>query len=88
MRLTNNEAFVRYVGANDATDYTRLDEWAKRLDNWTNQGLENIHFFIHQNKEEESPLLAAYFINKLNRAIDTDLNIPNSGNEKQAALFE
>jgi uncharacterized protein YecE (DUF72 family) len=45
MRLTNNETFIRYVGANHPTDYTRLDEWVKRLKNWTELGLQKIHFF-------------------------------------------
>jgi uncharacterized protein YecE (DUF72 family) len=67
MRLTSNEAFIRYVGANHKTDYTRLDEWAERLKLWTGQGLQNIHFFVHQNEEKESPLLAKHFINVLNR---------------------
>lgn len=77
MRLTNNEAFVRYVGANHPTDYTRLDEWVPRLKKWTGQGLQNIHFFVHQNDEQESPKLAAHFIKQLNRELDTQLTIPN-----------
>lgn len=77
MRLTNNEAFIRYVGANHPSDYTRLDDWVKRLYEWKNLGLENIHFFIHQNLEVESPLLASYFIQKLNAKLNLDLKIPN-----------
>jgi uncharacterized protein YecE (DUF72 family) len=76
MRLTNNEAFVRYVGANHASDYDRLDEWVQRLATWNQQGLDNIHFFVHQNKERESPKLSAYFIAKLNEALGTDLEPP------------
>ena len=34
MRLTNNEAFIRYVGANHPTDYTRLDDWVEKLAGW------------------------------------------------------
>ena len=49
MRLTNNEAFVRYVGANHSSDYDRLDDWVVRLRTWHEQGLKNIHFFVHQN---------------------------------------
>lgn len=78
MRLTNNEAFIRYVGANHPSDYTRLDDWVRRLKTWTDQGLDNIHFFVHQNQEKESPLLAAHFIKKLNGEIGSDLTIPNS----------
>lgn len=78
MRLSNNEAFVRYVGANHPTDYDRLDDWITRLQQWKSKGLTNIHFFVHQNLELESPLLSAYLIEKLNRKLDAQLVIPNT----------
>lgn len=78
MRLTNNEAFIRYVGANHASDYPRMDDWISRLAIWKNLGLKNIHFFVHQNLELESPLLSAYFIEKLNKEFDSNLTIPNT----------
>lgn len=78
MRLTNNEAFIRYVGANHESDYSRLDDWVERLSNWIDAGLENIHFFIHQNLEVESPLLSAYFIKKLNAKLGTNLVVPKT----------
>lgn len=77
MRLTNPTAFVRYVGANHPTDYTRLDDWIKRLKEWQDQGIKEIDFFIHQNIEKESPLLSAYFIKKLNKELGSHLKIPN-----------
>ncbi len=76
MRLTTPTAFVRYVGANHASDYTRLDEWVERIAKWKKKGLAELCFFIHQNTEKESPLLAAYFIEKLNKKIGSDLKIP------------
>lgn len=88
MRLTSNEAFIRYVGANHPTDVPRLDEWAVRLQKWNKQGLENIHFFVHQNKEKRSPRLAAHFIRWMNEAVGTDLKVPDTGeDEEQAELF-
>ena len=78
MRLTNDEAFIRYVGANHESDYARLDDWVNRLEQWVSYGLHNIHFFIHQNLEKESPLLSAYFIKKLNERFQTDLKIPKT----------
>lgn len=79
MRLTTPSTFVRYVGANDPrTDRTRLDEWVERLKTWVDLGIEDIHFFIHQNHELESPLLAAVFIRKLNKALGLDLKVPNT----------
>lgn len=80
MRLTNATAFVRYVGANHTSDYSRLDDWIERLKDWKEQGVKEVDFFIHQNIEKESPLLAAYFIEKLNSELGYSLNIPNKGN--------
>ncbi|PKA96433.1 uncharacterized protein YecE (DUF72 family) [Flavobacteriaceae bacterium MAR_2009_75] len=87
MRLTNNVAFVRYVGANHESDYDRIDEWIDRLEDWKNQGLRNIHFFVHQNLELESPLISARFIEKLNKKLDTNLKIPKTLNKTNGKLF-
>ena len=76
MRMTSDTAFVRYNGANHPSDYTRLDDWVERLQEWVAMGLQNIYFFVHQNVEKESPLLSAYFIEKLNSAFSTELHIP------------
>lgn len=76
MRLTTPAAFARYVGANHPTDYERLDEWIETIKIWKKAGLQQLYFFIHQNVEVESPLLAAHFITKLNDAIGTSLHIP------------
>ncbi|MBT8181304.1 MAG: DUF72 domain-containing protein [Eudoraea sp.] len=78
MRLTNNEAFVRFVGANHKSDYHRLEEWVERLWQWHTMGLTNIHFFIHQNMEKESPLLAAFFIKRINEKFKIDLKVPKT----------
>jgi len=82
MRLTTPKAFIRYVGANHKTDYTRLDDWIERIKQWNEQGIKEIDFFIHQNIEKESPLLASYFIEQLNNTIGTHLRIPNKQQQK------
>ena len=87
MRLTNSEAFIRYVGANHPSDYDRLDDWVDRLKIWKEQGLENLHFFVHQNIEEESPLLSKYFIEKLNTNLSTNLKLPNHNSDNPLTLF-
>jgi len=77
MRLTSPKAFVRYVGANDPTDYSRLDDWVIRIGDWIQKGIEEIYFFVHQNIELESPLLTAYFIEQLNEKLGYQLKVPN-----------
>ncbi len=76
MRLTTSTAFIRYVGANDESDYQRLDDWLERLTEWKKAGLENAYFFVHQNIEKASPLLSAHFIKNLNDNWETQLPVP------------
>jgi uncharacterized protein YecE (DUF72 family) len=79
MRLTTTTAFVRYVGANHPSDYDRLDNWIEVIKEWRAAGLENLYFFIHQNIEVESPLLATHFIKKMNETFDLNLRSPHKG---------
>ena len=83
MRLTNNEAFIRYVGANHESDYKRLDDWVIRLKEWILLGLEKVYFFVHQNLEVASPLLSAHFIKKINTELGVDLVIPTLAKEPE-----
>ncbi len=90
MRLTSPVAFVRYVGANHSSDIERLDDWVERVKAWKEQGLQKIYFFVHQNIELESPLLAAHFIERLNKELNLDLKIPNKKEDpgnKQTSLL-
>ncbi|WP_293927881.1 DUF72 domain-containing protein [Sphingobacterium sp. UBA6320] len=80
MRLTTPIAFIRYVGANHASDYSRLDEWIAVIKHWRKAGLQKLYFFIHQNIEVESPLLATYFIQQLNAEFGLSIVCPNKGN--------
>lgn len=80
MRLTTPTAFVRYVGANHVSDYDRLVQWVNVIKEWKEGGLQQLYFFIHQNIELESPLLAAHFIEHLNKEIGSSLRIPNKEN--------
>ncbi|WKS94948.1 DUF72 domain-containing protein [Riemerella columbina] len=76
MRLTTPTAFIRYVGANADSDYSRLEAWVDQIVQWRAQGLERLYFFVHQNIEKASPLLSAYFIERLNRALGLQLHLP------------
>ncbi|MBH1960252.1 MAG: DUF72 domain-containing protein [Flavobacteriia bacterium] len=82
MRLTTPVAFIRYVGANAESDYTRLDDWIERIKTWKEEGLEKLYFFVHQNIEKASPLLSAYFIENLNKEFGTSIHIPEMADVK------
>ena len=81
MRLTTPTPFIRWVGANHESDRDRLDEWVERIADWKKQGMKTLNFFVHQNIEKESPLLSAYFIEKLNKKIGTKIPIPKTLND-------
>ena len=75
MHLTIPQAFIRYVGNSlHKTDFTRIDEWIKRIEYWINNGLEELYFFMHMHDEATSPELTVYLAEKLNK--DCKLNIP------------
>lgn len=78
MRMTTPTPFIRWVGANHESDRDRLDQWVERLAKWKKAGMRKLNFFVHQNIEKESPLLSAYFIEKLNKKLGTDLQIPKT----------
>ncbi|MEQ1761906.1 MAG: DUF72 domain-containing protein [Pyrinomonadaceae bacterium] len=79
MRMTTPTPFIRWVGANEPeSDRARLDEWVERIAKWKKQGMRKLYFFVHQNIEKESPLLAAHFIERLNKKVGTKLDIPKT----------
>lgn len=82
MRLTTPVAFIRYVGANAESDYTRLDDWMEKIKTWKAEGLEKLYFFVHQNLEKASPLLSAYFIENLNKEFDLEIHVPQMSEAK------
>lgn len=87
MRLTNPVAFIRYVGANHTSDVARLEEWIPRIEKWKKEGLQQLYFFVHQNVELESPLLAKHFIEKLNNVLKLNVPVP-SKQPTQINLFD
>jgi len=78
MRLTTNRVFVRFAATDNPMDYQRMDAWIDRIVNWNELGLTEIAFFLHQNTEKENPLLATYFVEKLNTTFGTNLHIPKT----------
>lgn len=87
MRLTSPVAFIRFVGANHPSDVTRLEEWIPRIEKWKKEGLQRLYFFVHQNVELESPLLARDFIEKLNKALNLNVPVP-AKQPAQKSMFD
>jgi uncharacterized protein YecE (DUF72 family) len=67
MHLTLPKTFIRYVGNSlHPSDYTRIDAWVDRMAYWLEQGIKEIHFFMHMHDEALSPELTVYLVDKLN----------------------
>lgn len=67
-RLTVPHAVIRYVGnENHPSDYKRLTDWAKRIAEWEQAGLQTVYFFLHAPQRTDFLPLSNYFIHELNR---------------------
>lgn len=87
MHLTIPKTFIRYVGNSlHPTDYTRIDAWIDRMKYWIDNGLQEIHFFMHMHDEAFSPELTVYLVQKLNKACNLQLQVPQFINN-QGDLF-
>jgi uncharacterized protein YecE (DUF72 family) len=77
MHLTIPKTFIRFVGNSlDPSDYTRCDDWVKRIKYWLVAGLKELYFFMHMHDEAYSPELGRYIAQKLNAACKLDLEVP------------
>ena len=66
MALTSGIAMVRFVGNGlHPTDYTRIDKWVERIDDWFELGLQEIFFFTHEPDNILAPELARYLFEKI-----------------------
>ncbi len=88
MRLTTPKAFIRFVGNGlHPSDYTRMNDWVIRLKEWSESGLENAYFFMHQHDELYSPEAVDYFVKELNSACKLTLRGPQLIGKEQGLLF-
>ena len=77
MHLTIPKTFIRFVGNSlHKTDYTRIDEWVKRIKYWLKNGLNELHFYMHMHDEAKSPELTIYLAEKLNKECGLRLLVP------------
>ncbi|MBX2846414.1 MAG: DUF72 domain-containing protein [Saprospiraceae bacterium] len=87
MRLTSDSAFIRFVGANDPSDYDRVGQWVDRVETLLNAGLRSLNFFVHQHHETESVHISKHFIQALNKRLGLSLQVPSLQISPQQSLF-
>jgi uncharacterized protein YecE (DUF72 family) len=86
MELTISKTFIRYVGNSlHATDYTRTEEWIKRMKYWLGNGLQELYFFMHMHDEAFLPELTVYMGDKMNEECGLHLIKPQF---VQGGLFD
>jgi uncharacterized protein YecE (DUF72 family) len=77
MHLTTPDAFIRFVGNSlYESDYTRIDEWVKRIKKWLDNGLHHCYFFMHQHEELYFPELSKYLIQQMNKKCELSIPVP------------
>jgi uncharacterized protein YecE (DUF72 family) len=77
MHLSIPKTFIRFVGNSlHPTDYTRCDDWVKRIKYWLEAGMQELYFFMHMHDEAYSPELTHYLAKKLNSVCKLDLPVP------------
>lgn len=90
MGLTNAMTMIRFVGNGlHPSDYTRIHNWVKRLDQWREQGMESVYFFVHEPDNIQAPELASYLYRQLlpNPRFITRGPQIQSNESKQISLF-
>lgn len=81
-RLTVPGAFIRFNGYGlIESDYKRMDDWVERIKDWSEKGLEEVYFYVHQENEAHTPITADYFIKKVNAFCGVDVKRPNFMNK-------
>ncbi|WP_187262217.1 DUF72 domain-containing protein [Pontibacter beigongshangensis] len=77
MRLTTPTATIRFVGNGlHPTDYSRIDAWVERLQQWLEAGLQQLYFFVHEPDNTAAPDLAMYLIERLNTVCGLHIKPP------------
>ncbi|HEY3876430.1 MAG TPA: DUF72 domain-containing protein, partial [Candidatus Kapabacteria bacterium] len=72
------EVFIRFEGNElHASDFTRLDAWAKRIKEWIDNGLKTVYFFHHTTTKSLTPEMSNHFIAKMNKLCGLDLKPAN-----------
>jgi uncharacterized protein YecE (DUF72 family) len=85
-RLTTSTAIIRFVGnALHKTDYSRIDDWVARLNDWFSMGLHEVYFFTHEPDNILAPRLARYLFEKIQATFPAQLRGVVFEEEQQSA---
>ncbi|MEM6297574.1 MAG: DUF72 domain-containing protein [Bacteroidota bacterium] len=75
--LTSDAVAIRFIGNGlHPTDFERTDAWVERISEWTELGLQTIHFWVHQPNNDLAPEMVRYVIRKFNEVLGLSLEEP------------
>lgn len=89
LRLTAAQTLIRFVGNGlHPSDYTRVQDWANRLNGWFDAGLHEAYFFTHEPDNILAPELAQECATVFSNAMpDVSLRGPSPVAGQQGSLF-
>lgn len=68
MNITSPKVIIRFVGNNlHPSDYLRIDKWVQKIKQWSNYGIQELYFFVHEPEELACPEISEYFIHQLSK---------------------
>jgi len=89
LSLPSSKVLIRFIG-NDLhpSDYTRLDHWIDRIQEWQKQDhVREVYFFIHQPGDVHAPELIQYFCKKMQLPFAIDAACVHTEQGEQLDLF-
>jgi uncharacterized protein YecE (DUF72 family) len=76
MCLTSPSAFIRFDGNElHPTDFTRINEWALRIKEWIDNGLQTVYFFHHSPTKSLTPEMSNHFLTRMNALCGLNLKL-------------
>lgn len=88
LHQTTPTLMLRFVGnALHPTDFSRAEDWARRLEKWKEWGLREAYIFVHEPALTQVPEMSIHFA-QLMQGLDAEILMPKAiENYQQGSLF-
>lgn len=82
--ITAPFTLIRFIGNElHPSDFSRAEEWCERLKMWSEQGLKDVYFFVHEPDDITCPELTEYVVELFNRGLNAGWPSPLRGQENR-----
>ena len=72
--LLSDYVMIRFVANGHPSDYSRLDDWIVKLNEWFKKGLKHAYFFIHSPTPVLTPKISLYLSKGVNQLIGYEMS--------------